>query len=58
MAVAGCAALVERRVHLDGTELRVAEAGTGSPLLLINGIGAALDRWRALAARLATNAAT
>ena len=47
--------LLERRVQLDATELRVAEAGSGPPLLLINGIGAGLELWRPLAARLAQN---
>ncbi len=40
-------------VQLPTTTVRVAEIGTGSPLLLVNGIGASLETWRPLAERLA-----
>jgi poly(3-hydroxyalkanoate) depolymerase len=41
-----------RRLALSRATMRVAEVGTGSPLLLINGIGASLDTWRPIAKRL------
>jgi pimeloyl-ACP methyl ester carboxylesterase len=44
---------VQRTVQIDGALLRVAEIGTGEPLLLINGIGVGIEAWRPLAALLA-----
>jgi poly(3-hydroxyoctanoate) depolymerase len=43
---------VARRLRLSRATVRVAEIGTGTPLLLINGIGAGLDTWRHLGRRL------
>jgi poly(3-hydroxyoctanoate) depolymerase len=43
---------VVRRLRLSRATVRVAEVGTGTPLLLINGIGATLDTWRPLGKRL------
>ena len=42
-----------RTVSVGGLGLRVRESGDGAPLLLINGIGAHLEMWRPLEARLA-----
>jgi len=41
-----------RRVDVSGSTLRIASAGSGPPLLMINGIGATVEMWRPLAARL------
>jgi pimeloyl-ACP methyl ester carboxylesterase len=41
-----------RDVALGRAELRIAEAGSGPPLLLVNGIGAGFQTWRPLARRL------
>ncbi|HEU5266021.1 MAG TPA: alpha/beta fold hydrolase [Jatrophihabitans sp.] len=41
-----------RAVDTSAGRVRVAEVGTGQPLLLINGIGASLEMWRPLARRL------
>jgi poly(3-hydroxyoctanoate) depolymerase len=43
---------VVRRLRLSRATVRVAEVGTGTPLLLINGIGAGLDTWHPLGKRL------
>jgi pimeloyl-ACP methyl ester carboxylesterase len=42
----------EERVVVDGLKLRVVRAGSGPPLLLINGIGAAAEMWEPLVERL------
>lgn len=42
-----------RTFSLHGTTVRTAQAGTGPPLLLINGIGASIEMWRPLAVELA-----
>lgn len=39
-------------IRVGGLRLRVVRAGSGPPLLLINGIGAPIELWRPLAARL------
>lgn len=39
-------------IDVEGLPLRVVRAGSGSPLLLINGIGAAAEMWAPLVARL------
>jgi poly(3-hydroxyoctanoate) depolymerase len=39
-------------IHLGGASLRVAEIGSGPPLLLINGIGANLAMWHPLGRQL------
>jgi pimeloyl-ACP methyl ester carboxylesterase len=41
-----------RDVALGRATLRIAEAGSGPPLLLVNGIGAGFQTWRPLARRL------
>lgn len=41
-----------RDVALSRATLRIAEAGSGPPLLLVNGIGAGFQTWRPLARRL------
>jgi poly(3-hydroxyalkanoate) depolymerase len=41
-----------RAIDTSAGRVRVAEIGTGPPLLLINGIGASLEMWRPLARRL------
>jgi poly(3-hydroxyalkanoate) depolymerase len=41
-----------RDVALTNATLRVAEAGSGQPLLLVNGIGAGFQTWRPFARRL------
>lgn len=47
------AAVVEpRTVHLDGVAVRVAEHGTGPPLLLLNGIGGNMDMWEPVLRRI------
>src|SRR5947209_8348321 len=47
-----CYQPVVRRLQFSQATVRVAEVGTGTPLLLINGIGATLDTWRPLGRRL------
>ncbi len=42
-----------RTVEVRGARVRVAETGTGDPLLLINGIGAGLETWAPVAPLLA-----
>jgi poly(3-hydroxyoctanoate) depolymerase len=41
-----------RDVNLTGTTLRIAETGSGQPLLLINGLGAGIRTWWPFAQRL------
>jgi poly(3-hydroxyoctanoate) depolymerase len=41
-----------RNMALTGATVRIAEAGSGQPLLLINGIGAGLETWWPFARRL------
>ncbi len=41
-----------QRLDIDGVQLRVAVLGSGPPLLLINGIGANIEMWAALATQL------
>ena len=43
---------VFQRLDIDGVQLRVAVLGSGPPLLLINGIGANIEMWAALATQL------
>lgn len=43
---------VEQVVDVDGRPLRVVRSGTGPPLLLINGIGAAAEMWAPFVARV------
>mgnify|MGYP000276416675 CR=1 FL=1 len=43
---------VFQRLDVDGVQLRVAVLGDGPPLLLINGIGANVEMWAALATQL------
>jgi poly(3-hydroxyoctanoate) depolymerase len=43
----------DRFLKVDGMRLRVRRQGTGTPMLLINGLGACLDGWEPLAERLA-----
>jgi poly(3-hydroxyalkanoate) depolymerase len=42
----------EQVIQVDGQPLRVVRAGSGPPLLLINGIGAAAEMWAPFVARL------
>ena len=42
----------ERRVVVDGADVRVATWGSGPPLLLLNGIGGNIEMWEALARRI------
>jgi poly(3-hydroxyoctanoate) depolymerase len=44
-----------RSIVLPAGRVKVAEVGSGPPLLLINGIGASLETWRPLARRLCVN---
>jgi poly(3-hydroxyalkanoate) depolymerase len=47
--------IAERRediVDVDGLPLRVVRSGSGSPLLLINGIGASVEMWEPFATRM------
>ena len=44
-----------RSIVLPAGRVKVAEVGSGPPLLLINGIGASLEAWRPLARRLCVN---
>lgn len=39
---------ITERINLDGHELRVVRAGSGAPLLLLNGIGAPAEMWTPL----------
>ena len=48
----------ETTMSVGGTELFVRERGEGPPLLLLNGLGTAVDTWEALEQRLATGAHT
>jgi len=43
-----------RNLDVAGTKIRIASAGSGEPLLMINGIGASIEMWEPLAARLST----
>jgi pimeloyl-ACP methyl ester carboxylesterase len=42
----------EEILRVDSLPLRVARAGDGPPLLLINGLGASLEMWRPFARRI------
>ena len=42
----------ERTLVIDGTRLRVAEAGSGTPLLLLMGIGGNIEMWGPLTERI------
>lgn len=42
----------QETVDVDGIAVRVMRRGTGSPLLLLNGLGASLEMWAPLADRL------
>src|SRR5690242_2810457 len=42
----------ERRVQVDGGELRVLDEGTGPPVLLLHGFPDRADMWRHVAGRL------
>lgn len=42
----------DRFLRVDGIRLRVRRQGSGTPMLLINGLGACLEGWEPLASRL------